>query len=164
MVLWWQPLIMLATPSLTGMRVECQRWSLEDLDDIQRSYELLPTDAELQDCIDEASGYAIAGHSFGGYTSVALSGAVIDPNQTLEHCEDNGGWLCGEVETHVSENGLDVVDLSDQRIWAGIPMAPAGYETLLVALDLCKIPMLVMGVVEMIPPRWRAMFDPFMMG
>ena len=32
-------------------------------DDIQRSYELLLTDAELQDCIDEASGYAIAGHS-----------------------------------------------------------------------------------------------------
>ena len=46
---------------------------------------------------------------------MALSGAVIDPNQTLEHCEDNGGWLCGEVETHVSENGLDVVDLVDQQ-------------------------------------------------
>ena len=50
-------------------------------------------------CVDAAAGYAVVGHSFGGYTTYAAAGAEVD-------------W-----------NG-DMVDLSDPRVWAGVAWAP----------------------------------------
>ena len=70
------------------------------------------------------------GHSFGGYTTVALSGSVIDTNASANHCADSPyGWLCDQVAEYASEHGSGIYDLSDDRIWAGIPMAPVGFTT-----------------------------------
>jgi predicted dienelactone hydrolase len=113
--------------------------------DIANSYDWLLDYEPLVDCIDETKGYAIVGHSFGGYTTVALSGASIDTEQAIEYCSSNGGWLCDEVQQYQAENGAGIYDLSDPRVWAGIPLAPAGFETLLGGLDQVNIPMLVIG-------------------
>ena len=45
---------------------------------------------------------AIMGHSFGGYTTVALSGSVIDTDVSASYCaESQDGWLCDEVAEYL---------------------------------------------------------------
>lgn len=52
-------------------------------------------------CVDPDAGYAVAGHSFGGYTALALSGATVnDPF------------------------GTGTVQLGDPRVWAAVAFAP----------------------------------------
>jgi predicted dienelactone hydrolase len=54
------------------------------------------------DCVDPAAGYAVSGHSFGGYTALAAAGAELnDPT-----------------------NGLAPTTLGDERVWAAIGLAP----------------------------------------
>lgn len=119
--------------------------------DIADTFDLLlerVADAEdrLYGCADPEAGYAIAGHSFGGYTTMAVAGAVIDSEQTAAWCADNGGWLCQDVATWAELNpGQTVFDLSDPRAWAAIPMAPAGYEALVAGLPSITAPSLVIG-------------------
>jgi predicted dienelactone hydrolase len=55
---------------------------------------------ELGPCLDEADGYVVMGHSFGGYTALAVAGATVNP---LE-----GG----------------TADLSDPRVRGAIGLAP----------------------------------------
>ena len=58
-------------------------------------------DSPLAGCVDAEAGYAISGHSFGGYTSYAAAGAQVnDP--------DGEGQL----------------SLDDERTWAVVAMAP----------------------------------------
>ncbi|MEL6346406.1 MAG: hypothetical protein AAFV53_25070 [Myxococcota bacterium] len=74
--------------------------------DLQDTYDWLvaqsaASDSPLAGCIDEADGYAVSGHSFGGYTAYATAGAdIIDPY------------------TEAVDN------LGDPRVWAAIPLAP----------------------------------------
>lgn len=74
--------------------------------DIQDSYDWLVAqsadpNSPLAGCVDEAEGYAVAGHSFGGYTTYAVAGAdIIHP------------------ETEAVEN------LGDPRVWAAVAFAP----------------------------------------
>ncbi len=53
-----------------------------------------PTDA---DCIDASEGFAVVGHSFGGWTTLATSGAQIDLAGLNAHCETGYAHLCGLV-------------------------------------------------------------------
>ena len=100
-------------------------------------------DGPLAGCIDEADGYAIAGHSFGGYTTLAVAGAVLDGSASEAWCQgESGGWLCEDVAEAV---GASTRDLSDPRVWAAIPMAPAGYEALIGGLADIAVPTLVFG-------------------
>ena len=101
---------------------------------------------ELSGCIDPDDGYAVSGHSFGGYTTLATAGAVVDLTQALEFCETQNEWMCGSVSDWIS-NGHEAqrIDLSDERVWAAMPMAHAGHEVLHSGLDQIDIPMLVLG-------------------
>jgi predicted dienelactone hydrolase len=56
-------------------------------------------DSSLSGCIDGAAGYAVAGHSFGGYTAYATGGATINLNGATDN-------------------------LGDSRVWAVVPLAP----------------------------------------
>jgi predicted dienelactone hydrolase len=56
--------------------------------------------AELAGCLDEAEGYVVAGHSFGGYTALAVAGATVND-------------LTGAS-----------VDLSDPRVRGAVGLAP----------------------------------------
>ncbi len=101
---------------------------------------------QLQGCVDESAGYAVAGHSFGGYTTVATAGAVIDAAATAEICASYDGWLCDDVAQHFAKNpGSGQADLGDPHVWAAIPMAPAGYEALVGGLADVDVPTMVLG-------------------
>lgn len=99
----------------------------------------------LEGCVDEAAGYAVAGHSFGGFTASAVAGATIDPAATAAWCAGHGGWLCSEVAAWAAEHPGEVAALGDARVWASVPMAPAGYEALMGGLPDIAIPGLVLG-------------------
>ena len=100
----------------------------------------------LDGCVEPEAGYAISGHSFGGYTTLASAGATIDLDAALNFCENANEWLCGEVKNWAaSEHVMGRHDLGDERIWAAVPMAHAGYEILYTGLDEITVPILVLG-------------------
>lgn len=92
---------------------------------IDRILDPLPSDPEwLAGAIME-DRIAVAGHSFGGYTTMMAGGThAVIPQELLDDCEvDPGDFYCSLV----GELGTDPIDLGDARIGAGIAMAPAGY-------------------------------------
>jgi len=96
--------------------------------------------------VDPEAGYAISGHSFGGYTTLALAGAPVDLEAAMEYCAENRQWMCGDLEDWLASGGeLGRHELGDDRIWAAIPMAHAGYEILFAGLPEVTIPTLVLG-------------------
>ena len=102
-------------------------------------------DGPLAGCVDGDAGYAVVGHSFGGYTSLAVAGAVIDPETVLPYCEAEGDWLCDQVENWFLQNGETLVDRSDPRVWAAVPMTPAGMGALAGGLGGVEVPVLMWG-------------------
>jgi predicted dienelactone hydrolase len=114
-------------------------------DDVRAAFDrvlaLADTGGPLEGCVDSDAGYAVMGHSFGGYTSFAIAGADIDGAASAAYCADHAeAWLCPDVAAAV---GNTRVDLSDPRVWAAVPMAPAGYEALLGGLTDIAVPTLV---------------------
>jgi predicted dienelactone hydrolase len=99
----------------------------------------------LEGCVDEAAGYAVSGHSFGGYTASAVAGATVDPEATAAWCGSHWGWLCDEVAAWAVEHPGEVAELGDPRAWASVPMAPAGHEALVGGLPDISVPGLVLG-------------------
>lgn len=96
---------------------------------------------ELPDCVDEEAGYAVIGHSFGGWTSLAVTGATVDLAALTASCEEDIPWLCG-LEDYVDG---PVVDLSDQRAWAAVPMTPVGSHDFAAGLVDQDRPTLLVG-------------------
>jgi len=118
--------------------------------DIAASYDWLVGTAAgpggpLEGCVDEALGYAVAGHSFGGFTASAVAGATIDPEAVADYCTGHGGWLCSETADWAAQHPGEVAELGDPRAWASVPMAPAGYEALIGGLPGVTIPGLLLG-------------------
>lgn len=90
----------------------------------------------------DSENIAIAGHSFGGYTSLAAAGARIDTHNIYKKCEgaiegeEPGAWLCEKLLPHVVEMAsladLDSVPSGlwpawmDTRVDAIVPMAGNG--------------------------------------
>ncbi|MFZ5475309.1 MAG: alpha/beta hydrolase family protein [Myxococcota bacterium] len=108
---------------------------------------LAETDADglLAGCVDPDAGYAVAGHSFGGYTTVAVAGATLDAGASAAWCAEHDDWLCEEFADAMTAAGETAVSLGDPRAWAAVPMAPAGHEVLVGGLADVAIPMLVLG-------------------
>lgn len=119
----------------------------------------------LHGCVDPDAGYAMVGHSFGGYTSLAVAGAPIDTEAVAATCADSGGWLCAYVATWAAEHPEQTVwDLGDPRAWAVVPMAPAAYETLAAGLDQVAIPPLILaGSMDRTTP-WTSTVEPIYEG
>lgn len=70
--------------------------------DVQASFDALAGIPEVASCVEPTDGYAVAGHSFGGYTALAVAGAEVnDPT-----------------------NGGAPVVLGDPRAWATVGLAP----------------------------------------
>ena len=115
--------------------------------DIQESYDWLINESKYADCIDTTTGYSVVGHSFGGYTTLALLGAEIDSERTAAFCTGShaGDWLCNEVAEFAQINGAGIFDLSDPRITKGVALTPAGYEALIGGLETIDLPVYVMG-------------------
>jgi predicted dienelactone hydrolase len=118
-------------------------------------------DSLLYDCIHPEAGYALTGHSFGGYTTLATAGATIDVEGLLAACATSDSWMCN-VEEYWSEHFPGEVDgdLSDDRVWAAAPMSPAGRFAFGEGLADIEVPTLVMGgLLDDITP-WEAEVRP----
>lgn len=103
-------------------------------------------DGLLAGCVDPADGYAMIGHSFGGYTTLAVAGATLDADASAAYCAGAvGTWLCDDFATAMAEAEDRSVNLGDPRAWAAVPMAPAGYEVLVGGLADITVPTLVLG-------------------
>jgi predicted dienelactone hydrolase len=124
----------------------------------------------IEGCVEEADGYAVAGHSFGGYTTFAVAGAPIDLEASAALCETGAGWLCEELqaEAALQDPAATRFDLSDPRAWAAIPMAPAGYEVLVGGYAEIAVPTLVLGgsrdtlttMADQVEPAYAALSVP----
>jgi len=82
----------------------------------------------LEGCVDEGAGYAVSGHSYGGYTSLAVAGATLDLTVLEDWCADvpDDAW-CEILDLWEADHpGESEADLSDSRAWASVAMTPAG--------------------------------------
>lgn len=114
--------------------------------DVADSYDWLleesrDASSRLFGCVDQDAGYLALGHSFGGWTTVALAGARFDAAGMREHCAEEDSLLCGAEEL-VS---ADVVDLSDPRVETIVSMTPAGAVAFGPYLSEADVPALVLG-------------------
>ena len=81
------------------------------------------TGGDLNGCVNPDDGYAISGHSFGGYTTLATAGQ----SSTLAVALQNPKRM--DVRFRI---GLDRtrtwqrIDLGDEQVWAAMPMALQG--------------------------------------
>ena len=113
--------------------------------DVSASFDWLLDEPELSDCITPEDGYAVMGHSFGGYTALSVSGAYLDTDVTESYCSQYGGWLCDDVTAIAESEGAGIYDRSDDRVWASVPMTPAAVETLQGGIQDVTIPTLVIA-------------------
>lgn len=130
--------------------------------DIVAAYEHLLARAQnttdpLYGCVDPDAGYIMSGHSFGGFTTFALAGAALELEASRTLCADEGGWLCEDLETWAAEHPDQAeLDGADDRVFAALPMSPAGYEVLVGGLDRVEAPlMLLSGLDDTLTP-WEA--------
>ena len=93
------------------------------------------------DCVDEDAGYAVIGHSFGGWTSLAVTGATVDVAELTTACESGDPWLCG-LEEYIDG---DVGDFQDERAWGAVPMTPVGAYDFASGLGSQDRPVLLMS-------------------
>ena len=67
--------------------------------------------------------YLVMGHSFGGWTTLAVAGGTLDFTWMDQWCADGGvGELCGI--DHPTET---IADQPDPRAYGGVAMAPCGW-------------------------------------
>ena len=116
--------------------------------DISETFDWLITElagpgGPLDGCVDPEAGYAVMGHSFGGYTAIAMTSATL----TAAHAGTCApGWLCADTAdwllAHPEE---DPAELVDARVWASVPMTPAAHELLSSTLGGNTVPTLILG-------------------
>ena len=91
--------------------------------DVEAAFDALPGIPAVADCVDPSAGYAVAGHSFGGYTALAVAGAEVnDPTA-----------------------GGAPVFLDDPRVWATIGLAPwDGFGAITDGTHFIEVPTLIL--------------------
>ncbi len=71
----------------------------------------------------------MTGHSFGGYTTLAIAGAQLNFNRPEMRCAAGDADACLLVRTAREVGVWDrLLDLSDRRVKAAAPLAPYGWE------------------------------------
>ena len=104
---------------------------------------------------------AVAGHSYGGYTSLVAAGARIDTHSFRAQCEAAieseapGAWLCEQLLPHIADManlaGLEAVPdglwpaWADARVDAIVPMAGNAFFFGPVGLSEITVPVLAIG-------------------
>ena len=122
--------------------------------DVADSFDWLLAESEnpqssLYGCVDAEAGYAVMGHSYGGYTALAVAGATLDFDALAESCGDERGWVCEFHHYYWADHpGATTLDLSDDRVWATIPLAPGGIETFGDRLSDIEVPALLIGATN----------------
>lgn len=112
-------------------------WLVEQVGDAQGA---------LSGCTDPDAGYAVSGHSYGGYTSVAVAGATLDVEGLTAWCEGSEDLWCEILDAWKAEHpGEAVADLSDSRAWASVPMTPAGATLFGDGVAAVDVPMAILA-------------------
>ena len=103
---------------------------------------------------------AVVGHSFGGYTTLAMAGAQLDLDASNKRCaelppDDPKAWICmplvGKEADMAARAGLDSVPegmwppFGDPRVSAIIPMAGDAFMFDKAGLSKITIPMMAIG-------------------
>ena len=85
----------------------------------------------LYGCVDSAGGYAVMGHSFGGYTAFMVAGATLGSDALLRLCEDGEETACEVLERWGNISTERTIDRSDTRVWAAVTLSPWDADGLL---------------------------------
>jgi predicted dienelactone hydrolase len=99
----------------------------------------------------DPSRIGMAGHSFGGYTTLLICGAEVDLDQVRAACAGGSDSDCEAVRYAESLYGAGVtwLDLSDGRVSACASMAPGIYDYFLdEGLEPVFAPMAVLGAMQ----------------
>ena len=103
----------------------------------------------------------VIGHSLGGYTAMALSGAILDLGEYYEFCKINFDKSCGYFKNALDKLSTENIEkakqsLYDKRVKAGIALAPGFTESISqVSLESSTTPMLIISAENdtNVPPR-----------
>lgn len=80
----------------------------------------------LHGVTDDGARYAMTGHSFGGWTTLAVAGGVTDIDGLRQWCKtDPDNDLCSFADGF--PEGATVEGAPDPRAVVGVPMAPGGW-------------------------------------
>lgn len=116
----------------------------------------------LSGCLDPDAGFAVVGHSFGGWTSLAVAGGRIDLDGLSALCAAGPfDFLCGLPEAwDAAHPGDGSGDLSDPRAWAAVPLTPVGARSLGDGLAQIAVPTLVIGGTADTVTPWELEVEP----
>ncbi len=118
-------------------------------------------DDPLAGCVDGAAGYAVMGHSFGGFTTYAVAGAQLDMDALAAECAADPVEGCDAVEAWQAEHpGERFADHSDPRVWAAVPWAPAWHEFFGGTMDEIVVPTAVVGADRDTLTPWETAVEP----
>lgn len=119
--------------------------------DVAATFDWLIAESEnsnspMAGCLDPAAGYAVMGHSFGGYTTYATAGATIAMDVLATGCEGDDGPGCDAVRAWMDDHPNETtLDRGDSRVWAAVPLAPAWHWVFGPGLSQISVPTLVVG-------------------
>ncbi len=80
----------------------------------------------LGDLVDPEAGYGMSGHSFGGWTTVAVAGGRFDPDFFAAHCAATSDAACDFIGDLSAIPDVDVPS-PDPRVVASAAMAPGAW-------------------------------------
>jgi len=102
--------------------------------------------SDLHGCVDAQAGYAVMGHSFGGFTTYGVAGASIAVDRLDEDCQQEFVDGCVAVETWLEAHpGETQAHHGDDRVWAAIPWAPAWHGYFGGNIATIQVPTMVIG-------------------
>ncbi len=114
----------------------------------------------LEDCLDPDAGYAVMGHSFGGFTSYAVGGARYDVDVLANRCLSNPEAACDEIEAMADAGPGQSIDRSDPRAWGVVAWAPAWYDRFGPDGVEVDVPALVLGADRDQTTPWESVVEP----
>ena len=95
-------------------------------------------------CLNEDDGYAVSGHSFGGYTAAMVAGAQI-PIAELDAMCASYSTACVVRDAWLADHpGTEAVDLGDDRVWASVGLAPWDAAVLGMGMAAIESPAMVL--------------------
>ena len=97
--------------------------------DIRDSFDWMVAQSEgegdFSGCIEPDDGYAVMGHSGGGYTSLMASGATIIIDDLSELCDEGYDYHCDMRDHWLATHPDDTeISLADDRVWGTVGLAP----------------------------------------
>ena len=122
---------------------------------VRESFDWLVSESTLSDgplagCVDGEDGYAVMGHSFGGYTAYVTSGAPLSKEVLEGYCSGGQQRACDVLTLWQAENpDATQIQLGDPRVWAAVGLAPwDAYGLLGSGMADITVPILTLTGVE----------------